>query len=220
MAHHERLDGFGYPQGTLGASLSMAGQMLAVAEMLMGLLESGTHHAQRAAVAMRLVPGEFHRRFVDRVMQATRAEDAEVDPAAPDVAALEGRVGGLAATISHVRRHHLELELRMAKFNAPLRALIAHAFTRWDRIGIAFSSTGLDLVADERLHAVLSAMNASELNEVGIVLRELEWRIVELERALQIRSELFSPVDAQRVQALIDEARRPMLLANMAAAAA
>jgi hypothetical protein len=35
--------------------------------MLMGLIELGPHHAQRAAVAMRLVPGEFHRRFVDRV---------------------------------------------------------------------------------------------------------------------------------------------------------
>src|SRR6202000_2190114 len=43
MAHHERLDGFGYPQGTLGASLSMAGQMLAVAEVRMGLLEVGSH---------------------------------------------------------------------------------------------------------------------------------------------------------------------------------
>jgi hypothetical protein len=60
----------------------------------------------------------------------------------------------------------------------------------------------------------------SELNEVGIVLRELEWRMRELERALQIRSELFSPVDAQRVNDLIQEARQPMLLASMAAAAA
>jgi len=41
-------------------------------------------------------------------------------------------------------------------------------------------------------------MGASELNEVAIVQRELEWRIGELERALQIRSELFAPVDAQR----------------------
>ena len=222
MAHHERLDGFGYPQGTLGASLSMAGQMLAVAEMLMGLLESGSHHAQRAAVAMRLVPGEFNRRFIDRVMQGARAEgvDADPDPQPPDLGALETRVSGMTATVHHVRHHHLELELQMPKFSAPLRSLVAHAFTRWDRIGIAFSSTGLDLVADERLHAVLSAMSACELNEVGIVLRELEWRIGELERALQIRSELFSPVDAKRVQDLIDETRQPMLLASMAAAAA
>jgi len=67
---------------------------------------------------------------------------------------------------------------------------------------------------------VLSAMAASELDEVGIVLRELEWRISELERALQIRSELFAPADARRVQQLIEETRQPMLLASMAAAAA
>ena len=222
MAHHERLDGFGYPQGTLGTSLSMAGQMLAVAEMLMGLMESGSHHAQRAAVAMRLVPGEFHRRFIDRVMQGARAGgvEADPDPKTLDIGSLETRVSGLAATITHVRKQHLELEPQMTRFSAPLRSLIAHAFTRWDRIGIAFSSTGLDLVADERLHAVLSAMSASELNEVGIVLRELEWRMSELERALQIRSELFSPVDAQRINDLIQESRQPMLLASMAAAAA
>ena len=106
LAHHERLDGFGYPQGTLGTSLSMAGQMLAVAEMLMGLMESGAHHAQRAAVAMRLVPGEFHRRFIDRVMQGARQGGVaeEPDPKTLDIATLETRVSGLAATIVHVRR--------------------------------------------------------------------------------------------------------------------
>lgn len=222
MAHHERLDGFGYPQGLPGTGLSMAGQIVAVAEMLMGLVESGTGVAQRAAVAMRLVPGEFHRRFIDRVMQGARAggEELDPDPKMPDIASLATRITGLAATIAHVRRQHVELEAQMARFNAPLRSLVAHAFTRWDRIGIALSSTGLDLVADDRLHAVLVAMGASELNEVGIVLRELEWRLGELERALQIRSELFSPADVQRINDLIDEARQPMLLASMAAAAA
>jgi hypothetical protein len=218
MAHHERLDGFGYPQGTLGSNLSMAGQMLAVAEMLMGLLESGSHPAQRAAVAMRLVPGEFHRRFVDRVFLGARAGDP--DPKAIDIGALEVRVSVLAATLTHVRGLFQELESQDAGFGAPLRALIAHAGTRWDRIGIAFSSTGLDLVADERLHAVLGAMSPSELHEVGIVVRELEWRMGELERALQIRSEQFNPGDAQRVHDLIEQARQPMLLASMAAAAA
>ncbi len=221
LAHHERLDGFGYPQGTPAAGLSMAGQVLAVAEMLMGLMESGQQHAQRAAVAMRLVPGEFQRRFIDRVAQGARASDGcEPEPDAPDLGALETRISGMAATIVHVRHEHLALEAELPLFGAPLCALFAHAFTRWDRIGIAFSSTGLDLVADERLHAALGAMRRSELVEVDIVLRELEWRIGELERALQIRSELFGPADARRVNDLIEEARQPMLLASMAAAAA
>ncbi|MEP6505525.1 MAG: HD domain-containing phosphohydrolase [Betaproteobacteria bacterium] len=221
LAHHERLDGFGYPQGTPGAGLSMAGQILAVAEVLMGLMESGKQHAQRAAVAMRLVPGEFHRRFIDRVAQGANAScEDDVEPQASDLGELETRVCGMAATIVHVRRLQLELEPEQAKFGAPLRALLAHAFARWDRIGIAFSSTGLDGVSDDRLHAALVAMSPSDLSEVGIVLRELEWRIGELERALQIRSELFGPTDARRVNDLIEEARQPMLLASMAAAAA
>ena len=220
LAHHERLDGFGYPQGTPGASLSMASQMLAVAEMLMGLMEAGPQAARHAAVAMRLVPGEFHRRFIDRVMQGAHVDGGDGASPTHDIGGLATRVSGLAATVTHVRRTHGELEEQMARFSTPLRALVAHAFTRWDRIGIALSSTGLDLVADDNLHAVLEAMDRNDLDEVSIVLRELEWRVGELERALQIRSELFSPVDAQRVQALIDEARQPMLLASMAAAAA
>jgi len=221
LAHHERLDGFGYPQGTLGTGLSMAGQMVAVAEMLMGLLESGKHAARRAAVAMRLVPGEFHRRFIDRVMQGAHADaSAASESSSHDIGGLAARIGGLAATVTHVRRQHLELEEQMARYSAPLRALVAHAFTRWDRIGIALSSTGLDLVDDDELYSVLDTMGADDLDEVGIVLRELEWRVGELERALQIRSEQFNPDDARRVHEMIDDARQPMLLASMAAAAA
>ena len=107
----------------------------------------------------------------------------------------------------------------MHKLTAPLRALIAHAFTRWDRIGIAFSSTGLDLVADDRLRSALEAMSLTERNEVSIVLRELEWRMSELERTLQIRSELFAPADARHVNDLIEESRQPSLVASMMAAA-
>ena len=222
LAHHERLDGFGYPQGSLGTGLSMAGQMVAVAEMLMGLMESGPHASQRAAVAMRLVPGEFQRRFIDHVMQGARADTAagSADASRPDIGSLATRVGGMAATVVHVRRQHLEHEERMAKYSAPLRALVTHAYTRWDRIGIAFSSTGLDLVGEGDLYDALDAMNTRELEEAGIVLRELEWRVSELERALQIRSEHFSPGDSRHINELIDDARQPMLLASMMAAMA
>jgi hypothetical protein len=170
---------------------------------------------------MRLVPGEFDRRFIDRVMQGAHADaSADSDPPAHDIGGLATRVSGLAATVTHVRRQHQELDEQMARYSAPLRAVVAHAFTRWDRIGIALSSTGLDLVDDDSLYSVLEAMGPDDLDEVGIVLRELEWRVGELERALQIRSEQFDPDDARRVHELIDDARQPMLLASMAAAAA
>jgi hypothetical protein len=221
LAHHERFDGFGYPQGTLGAGLSMAGQIVAVAEMLMELLESGSQHAERAAVAMKLVPGEFHRRFIDRVTQGARAGEGPPDEtaAALDLHDLAARIAGLAATVSQMRHLRGDMEAELLKFGAPLRSLLAHAFTRWERIGIAFSSTGLDLAAEDDLHRVLGAMSPSELTEAGIVLRELLWRLGELERQLMIRSELFSPADAKRMHDVIEQAMQPMLVASMAAAA-
>jgi hypothetical protein len=222
MAHHERLDGFGYPQGLNASSLSMAGQIVAVSEMLMGLMESGSRHAARAAVAMKLVPGEFHRRFIDRVTLGARRGElpAEAVEARPDVAQLAGRVAELAATVQHMRRLGEDMLPTLERFAAPLQSLLVHAFRRWERIHIAFSSTGLDLVADDRLHDALDGMSDAELAEAGLVLRELQWRIVELERQLMIRSELFSPQDAARVHDLIEQAKQPALLAGMAAAAA
>jgi hypothetical protein len=206
MAHHERLDGFGYPQGLLGSSVPMAGQVLAAAEMLMGVIECGNHEAERAAVAMRLVPGEFNRRFIDRVAQGARAGARPAgDEDAPSGADLLGRVAGLGTTIHRVRELRGGVALEMARFGAPLRSLLTHAFERWERIGVAFSSTGLDLGAA----APLAAMGPADRVEVGIVLRELRWRITELERQLLIRSELLAPSDARRVQELIEQARQP-----------
>ncbi|MGN6529391.1 MAG: HD-GYP domain-containing protein [Burkholderiaceae bacterium] len=219
MAHHERLDGFGYPQGLLGTSLSMAGQILAVAEMLMGLLESGSQHAARAAVAMKLVPGEFHRRFVDRVACGARAAGESGPEEDLDLATLEDRVARMAATVQHVRQLRDGMQAEMARFGFALRALVEHAFSRWERIAIGFSSTGLDLAAEGDLRAALAHMTSADRMEVGIVLRELRWRICELERQLQIRSELFNPTDAERLRALIEQAQQPPAAAMAAALA-
>ena len=207
MAHHERLDGFGYPQGVLGASLSMAGQILAVAEMLMGLLESGTHHAERAVVAMKLVPGEFNRRFIDRIAQAARigATSPDENANAPSPAELAARVQSQGAAIHRVRELRGSVATELARYGAPLRSLLTHAFERWERIGIAFSSTGLDLGGA----SLLESMSGPELVEVGIVLRELQFRITELERQLMIRSELLAPNEARQVMQLIEQAKRP-----------
>lgn len=205
MAHHERLDGFGYPQGVLGSSQSLAGQILAVAEMLMGLAESGPGELERAVVAMKLVPGEFPRRFIDRVVQAARSGGVEADdPAAPAMAELRERVGALSGAIRRVRELRGAVASDLPRLGAPVRSLLVHAFERWERIAIAFSSAGLDLGGER-----LPDMDAAQLVEVGIVVRELRWRITELERQLLIRGELLAPVDARRVQELIDEARKP-----------
>jgi len=56
---HERLDGWGYPRALRAADLSRPAQALSFAEAMAPLLGSGTNGLRRAAVAARLVPGEF-----------------------------------------------------------------------------------------------------------------------------------------------------------------
>jgi len=217
LAHHERLDGFGYPQGTLGESLSGAGQILAVSEMLMGLMETGSNHAERASVAMRLVPGEFARRLVDRVASGAKLAmggPVASQPLTIDIADLAARTAALSTSLGHVRRLQDQIELELSKLSSGLRALIAQAFMRWERIRLAFVSTGLDGSCDAKaLGTLIESMAPSELIEVDIVLRELRWRLSELERQLFVRSELFAPRETQWMLHLLDRAKTPPVVA-------
>ena len=210
MAHHERLDGFGYPQGTLAKGLSRLSQVLAAAEMLMGVSEAGAHTTERAEVALRLVPGEFGRHVVDRVSSAVRGTPSEIVPDAPDAAQLDDRIASLAASITQARLLREQIEQDTGDSGAAARGLLRHAFERWERVRIAFSSTGLDSCSEEQLRPLIETMSPRERVEVEVVLRELQWRLDELERQLTLRSEHLAPADAKRVVELIAGIRQPV----------
>jgi len=207
MGHHERLDGFGYPQGAKGAALPLASQILATAEMLMGLAESGPSAAEQAPFAVRLVPGEFGPLIIDRVQQAAQAARGQSDAAAaPDRDTLGGAIEALTASIHRVRELRARVVAHRTRLGKVAGALLTHGFERWDRIGIALSSTGLDLGG----RALIAQLGDPELREVDFVRRELTWRITELGRQLLMRADDFTPSDLQPIQALIDAGRRPV----------
>jgi hypothetical protein len=209
LHHHERHNGFGYPQGTHGDYIPLAGQALAVAEMLMGVMEGGGHHADRAAVAMRLVPGEFSRPMLDRVMQAARAARSADEPL-PTIR-LQDLIERLASLTAQAQRFgaiRAQWLPELPSHAKAVRDVLTHVLERFERIRVAFSSTGLDGLAGNDLLKHLEAMTPAEQLETSLVLRELQWRMRELERQATIRSEGFSPQDAGHV--------RKLLLATMA----
>ncbi len=202
--HHERLDGFGYPQGLKVDSLPATSQALAAAEMLVGLMESGSHHAERAAVAMRLVPGEFNRRLLDRVVTAARG--AQTDAPEADVTHIEelaGRLATLTTTLVNFREVRRRVESEQASYGKEMRALLEHALARGERIRVALASTGLESCSPQESLRRLQTMDAATRLEVTLVVRELQWRMGELERQVSIRSEPLAAAEAARVQALI-----------------
>lgn len=209
LHHHERLDGFGYPGGLRGDALPLPGQVLAMAEMLMGLMEAGNHHAERAAVAVKLIPGEFNRALLDKVATAAHAETksrpAHDNPAlVASVQELAERVTAVYGALQRFRQHRELIVSKIPTASASLKSLLEHAVERCQRISLAFSSTGLDSHKPDALSAQLAELDANVQLEISIVLRELQWRLREVKREVTLRSAQLTPADAAVVQRLVE----------------
>jgi len=206
LHHHERLDGFGYPRGVQGAALPLAGQILAAAEWLMALIETGMTPMARASVATRLIPGEFSRELTEAITAA--AQDALPGPAqAAEPAPLEAaipRVVGIAAQLRRFRDARPWLDERIAAARPALRAVLEAGLQRLLRIQTAFSSTGLDAHDPDALVAVLAEQRDAELQvELMTVVGELEWRLRELERESLLRAGLLPDAESAVMRELI-----------------
>ncbi|HEX5685856.1 MAG TPA: HD domain-containing phosphohydrolase [Ideonella sp.] len=207
LHHHERLDGFGYPAGLRGDALPLPGQVLAMAEMLIGLLEAGSHNAERAAVAVKLIPGEFNRALLDKVATAAHAETKNrpaQDDAGASVQELAERVITVYGAVQRFRQNRELIVSKIPTASASLKSLLEHAVERSQRISLAFSSTGLDSHQPDELTARLTELDANVRLEVSIVLRELQWRLREVKREVTLRSAQLSPPDAAIVQELVE----------------
>jgi hypothetical protein len=210
LHHHERLDGFGYPGGLRTDALPMPGQVLAMAEMLMGLMEAGANHAERAAVAVKLIPGEFNRALLDKVATAAHAEARNATSTSDDpvveasVSELAERVTAIYGALQRFRQSRDVIVAKLPGASAPLRGLLQNAVERCQRISLAFSSTGLDSHRPEELNAQLAELDRGVKLEVAIVLREVQWRLRELQREMAMRSEAFAPAETAVVKQFID----------------
>jgi hypothetical protein len=173
-----------------------------------GLIESGQPTPlSRAAIAMKLMPGEFGRAFIDIVATAGSAEDAagsNQDTTALMMASLQ-RVQRIAATLQRFHSAQALLIKQMDAMSDKVKPVIAQGMERLDRIQQAFSSTGMDAVRPENLIAQLCMQPDPQLHlELMTILREIEWRLKELERESMLRTELASPGETAAIRQLIE----------------
>ncbi|MCW7536697.1 HD domain-containing protein [Aquabacterium sp. A7-Y] len=212
LFHHERLDGFGYPQGLRGVQLPVSGQVLALAEMLIGLIEAGRSPSERADVAIKLIRGEFNRTLVARVAQAARVSAAlPSEPASPltsgEIEALVARVSVLSATLQRLYALAANIDEQIRGGNPALKELMHHAHERGRRIRLAFSSTGLDTLSPQVLRERLGVAEPHVHFEVEIILREIEWRLREVKRETRIRMERLPAAEAALVRHFIEQSK-------------
>lgn len=203
--HHERLDGFGYPRGATGDKLLMAGQVLAAAEWLAGLLRAGRAPLTAGHIGARLMPGDFP----DAVMAALTAGSVkdEVAPGAPVSLSAERAVMRLArigSTMQRFAESHAHIDHLMTSSSPALRKLLESSTRRMGRISRALSSTGLAPVELERMLQPSEGTDDPQLQaEIATIVSEVEWRLRELERDSLLHSGMLSHEDDRVMRQLI-----------------
>ncbi|HEY1090261.1 MAG TPA: HD domain-containing phosphohydrolase, partial [Burkholderiaceae bacterium] len=205
LSHHERMDGFGYPRGLPGSQFTLTAQILAAAEWLMGLIESGSLPITQSSVATKLIPGEFSEQLTDALRQAAcgcAGPDHVVDEDRGLADALP-RALRVAALLERFRGSRVQLRERAIGASPELRQLLDLCLQRMLQLQSAFSSAGLDSDHPEAVVRQLVVEDDAVQLEVLALLREFHWRMRQLERELQLRSAALSLADRQMVADLI-----------------
>ncbi len=206
LDHHERLDGFGYPAGHKQPPPKPEAQILAIAEMLAGLLENKDSFLQHADVACKLIPGEFSRPVIDLVSQAYKDCRAE-DNALMDTGNLGQALTSSQAVAERFQRI-ADVQTAFApltlKASTPYKALWSQGLERFERIRRAWSSTGLDVHPDATW---LNQESPDMQREVAIVLMEVRWRLRELEREMRSRVSRLAAADMPLLERYLQEVR-------------
>lgn len=184
LHHHERLDGLGFPTGVGGPRLSGAGQILAMAELVMETLEATGRPDLRAAVRLKLMHAQFDRRLLDRVGHCCRevARQAHTVEAggSNDEADLRLRITGLATRLS--AQHDFQARWTARTTEVSLAELLRRLERRLQVVHQAFASAGLADALPQW------ALGPEDLLEIAAIVGELEGRLNELEYELHWRA--------------------------------
>ncbi len=176
---HERLNGSGYPRGLGVDDLPLPAQALLFAEAIARLLGSETNGLRRAAVAARLVPGEFATDMVNWVSRHGRS--------GPPVSTPEASIATVGAEL---RQIHGQLAQALVMVKLPMRETNAVRATaaRWleaiealiwvlRAAGIEDAlSCGMDLEPQDEIEGV----------ELTVLVQELRHRIGTLQLGIEL----------------------------------
>lgn len=189
--HHERFDGGGYPRRLHGREISLPGQIVAMSELIAGLL-TADRPLERAELAIKILPGEHEHGLLSAISGAlhlsrltpgrpTGAEAATSDDLESDE--LERLFERLANSLecsrkllegSHAKSHHA-------------REILMQTVDRIQTIQRAFVSTGMDVYLSRS--SLFSGIADNVITfEKQVATREIQWRLRGLARDIALRT--------------------------------
>lgn len=192
LQHHERLDGSGYPRREKEKQLGIAGQIIAVADVATQLLLHKSHPYQRLDIALRIIPGEFHRPSVSLLSRMLR----QLNVADAAAGKPQDALGLLHASLKHIGEiTHLLLNLQEEPLTAPGQLALNRCLSQFDGIQRSLFSTGMQsgnqLGQEEDLQL-----------EIMLVCEEINWRLRNLGRDLSLTQDKLGPDDSMQFQLL------------------
>jgi HD-GYP domain-containing protein (c-di-GMP phosphodiesterase class II) len=195
--HHERDDGWGYPRRMRGNAISLAGKIVAVAELLSALL-SRDNAGARASLALRLVPGEFDPRFVSLMADFAHASPQERQGPNIDLDETVARARNTLGRLDGAFDACIQLGT-----DVPPVCLLLHDETmnRLLTLKQAIDRTGIRLCLD-RAEEFFGYGNEDARLELDAATRETSWRLRDLARDLDWRTRELGEKAVQAFQTL------------------
>lgn len=176
----------------------------------MALLESGSTPLARASVSCRLVPGEYADGLLEAITAAASAT-REIELDTPQRESLEDaipRVQRLARILARFRQSDAWLAEQIAAASGDGKKALEAASRRLLSIQTALSSTGLDAIHPEILLRELATLQDPLVHlEVMAILRELEWRLRDLQRRSWLREVQLGPEQLAVIHELVERLR-------------
>ncbi|MCE3607772.1 HD domain-containing protein [Massilia sp. P8910] len=187
--HHERADGSGYPRRLTGDAISAPGYAVSIAETLAGLIVKD-HPLERAALALKIVPGEFPRNLVAGLSEALRHDSKSAhanDERTHSIGAED--VTRLISRIATALKMTAETLIALGSKSPRASQILAATATRIQQVNRAAISTGLamPLGIDQD---DLNSEDLALLFERDVATREIQWRLRDIARDLAMQATL------------------------------
>lgn len=204
LQHHERCDGFGYPTGLGAEAISLRGEILGAAEWLAGLMRNGRFGHASAITAARLIPGGFRPSIADAITSASAGAASGEGSSADRTGKVLGQLVRVSETIGRFQQL-LPWIQGLIDSGSAASALIASNHSRMLQIERSLARSGLageePLVVFERLNVL---GDPSLLADLGAIVREIGWRLRELERDTLLQASSLAPDQEQIVRMLVN----------------
>lgn len=186
--HHERFDGSGYPRRLSGAQISLAAQVLSVAETLSGVVVRKEDVLVRSCLALKCVPGEHPHELVSAFSSLRRGYSGEPFPSAmfdgQSLSKTQEVIETMARAFAECDRISLESTLDSAG-----AMLLERARNRLEALGRALTATGIEVCLTNGYVPSFTPDDRELFLEIDVIGHELNWRLRDIARDLYLRLE-------------------------------